>query len=202
MRATDIMTRHPVTVRRGTSVRVAAELLARHRITSMPVLDDDDRLIGIVSEIDLLRSRMPHDPRASVRRRADGPDPARTVGDVMSDVVVCAAENADLADLASMLSANGVRAVPIVSGSALVGIVSRRDLVRTLVRDDLSILDDARARLADLDPDRTWSVVVVDGVVTVKGHAIDRRDQDAVAALLHSVPGVVRVHVKAGHFAH
>jgi len=62
MKASEIMTREVVTVHTATSVRHAATLLTERGITSLPVLDDDERVVGIVSEVDLIRDRMPHDP--------------------------------------------------------------------------------------------------------------------------------------------
>ena len=201
MKASDIMTRDVITVRPDTPVRAAVALMAEHRITSMPVLDDDGNVIGIVSELDLLRDRMPHDPRAHLWQHSEErPDPAVTVLDVMTDTVICLSENADAADLAELLVDNNVRAVPIISGAELVGIVSRRDVLRTLLRDDTAISADVRERLDAYagETDR-WRVEVQDGVVTVRGQFDDERQQRTVAALVDTVAGVVRVHLHAGH---
>jgi CBS domain-containing protein len=123
-------------VHTATSVRHAAELLTERGVTSLPVLDDE-RVVGIVSEVDLIRDRMPHDPRSHLRPEPhDQPDPARLARDVMGDVAVCLGENADAADVAALMLDNNVRAVPIVDGVRPVGIVSRRDLLRSLLRDD------------------------------------------------------------------
>lgn len=199
MKASDIMNTDVVTVHPRTSVREAAALLAEHRVTSMPVLDDDGAIIGIVSELDLLRDRMPHDPRAHLGRSLDDrPDPARTVRDVMTDSVICLSENADAADLAELLVDNKVRAVPIIRGADLVGIVSRRDVLRTLLRDDTAIRADVRERLDAYagEVDR-WRVEVEDGIVNVRGHFDDERQQQTIAALTQTVNGVVRVHTHA-----
>ena len=197
MKASDIMTRDVVTVRPDTPVREAVALLARHRITSLPVLDDDKSVVGIVSELDLLRDRMPHDPRAHMRpAEDDGPDPARVVGDVMTDTVICLSENADTADLAELLVDHNVRAVPIISGADLVGIVSRRDVLRTLLRDDTAILADVRERLDDYAGPGRWTISVDDGVVTLRGTVADDRQRASLLALARTVTGVVRVHLK------
>jgi CBS-domain-containing membrane protein len=198
MKAREIMTRDVVTVETKTPVRVAAALLAQHRITSLPVVDDDGNVIGIVSELDLLRNRMPHDPRAHMRQEPDErPDPPEYVGDVMTDAVVCLSENADSADLAEVLVNNNVRAVPILGGGELVGIVSRRDVLRTLLRDDSAIAADVTERLSSYSPDSArWQVDVREGVVTVTG-AVDERQSKVITSLATTVPGVVRVHV--GH---
>lgn len=197
MKASDIMTRSVVTATADMPVREAVAVLAAHSVTSLPVVDDDGQIIGIVSEVDLLRSRLPHDPRAQVRPHRDGADPAPTVRDVMSEMAICLSENADAADLAEVLVDNRVRAVPILRGSELVGIVSRRDLLRTLLRDDAAIRTDIRERLAAYagEPDR-WKVTVDQGIVEVRGHFAGERDESAVHNLAATVPGVVRVHTR------
>lgn len=190
------MTPNPVTVTADVPVRVAAGMLRQHRITSMPVVDGDARVIGIVSEVDLLRGRLPHDPRSSLSARVDGPDPASTVGEVMSDVVICMPDGADAADLAQAMVENHIRAVPVLAGGDLVGIVSRRDLLKTLLRDDTGIHADAVERLTEYDPDPSrWEVRVTEGVITVTGRFSDDREQRLIKALLRTVPGTVRVHV-------
>jgi CBS domain-containing protein len=201
MKASEIMTRNVVTVHPAIPVREAIALLAEHCITSMPVLDDDHNIIGIVSELDLLRERMPHDPRAHLRPEQDNrPDPARTVRDVMSDVVICAPENADSADLAELLVDNRVRALPVLRGGDLVGIVSRRDLLRILLRDDSAIRAEVQERLdAYAGESGRWRVDVDAGVVTVHGHFDDDRQRQIIDVLTRTVPAVVRVHLEATH---
>lgn len=196
MKASEIMTREVVTVRTDTTVRDAVTLLTDHRVTSLPVLDDDGDVVGIVSELDLLRDRMPHDPRAHLwSHNDDRIEPGRLVGDVMTDTVICLSENADTADLAELLINNNVRAIPIISGPDLVGIVSRRDVLRTLLRDDYAVLAEVRERLHAYsgEPER-WRVEVDDGVVTICGSFGDARQHDTVTALARTVAGVIRVH--------
>ena len=201
MRASDIMTADPVTVSPDVPVRAAVAMLIEHGITSMPVVDDDHRIIGIVSEVDLLRGRLPHDPRAFVRSSDDGPDPARTVRDVMTDTVVCLPDYSDLSDLAEALVDDRVRAVPVLHEGELVGVVSRRDVLRTLVRDDAAITADARRRLDEFVPNTSWRVEAADGVVTATARAADEREERLVDSILHTIPGVVRVHVRTSRFA-
>ena len=169
MRADEIMTRSVVTVHADTSVQQAAALLTEHGISSLPVLDEDDQVIGIVSEIDLLRNRMSHDPRSHMRPEADEQqDPAQLVGDVMTRTVVCMPPFADSADLVELMLDNNVRAVPIVDGLHLVGIVGRRDLLGTLLRSDAVIRSEVASRLTEYaggDSGR-WAVAVEGGVVT------------------------------------
>jgi CBS domain-containing protein len=196
------MTPNPVTVAPTTPVREAAALLAEHRITSMPVVDDEGRVIGIVSEVDVLRDRMPHDPRSSVEFQDDGPDPAATVGEIMTDTVVCVPDGADMADVAAAMVENHLRAVPILSGGDLVGVVSRRDVLRTLLRDDSAIEAEARERLSEYQPTVARHVTVAAGVVTVSAHFADDREERLVRALVRTVPGVVRIHTQRKRFLH
>jgi len=198
MKASEIMTRPVITVRTDTPVKEATALLAKHAITSMPVLDDDGRLVGMVSESDILANRIQHDPRSHLRRDEEHPDPAHFVGDVMTTPVVAMADSADTADIADLMLRYGVRSVPIVNGGEVLGIVSRRDLLRTLVRDDDAIAAEVRSRLAfySNQPER-WHVQVADGVVTIGGHFDDETERRVVTVLAGTVPGVSNVHT--GH---
>jgi CBS domain-containing protein len=202
MRARDVMTPDPVTVAPTTPVREVAALLVEHRITSMPVVDDDRRVIGIVSEVDVLRDRMPHDPRSSVEVQDDGPDPAATVAEIMTDTVVCIPDGADMADVAAAMVENNLRAVPVLSGGDLIGVVSRRDVLRTLLRDDSAIEADARERLSEYQPTMSRHVTVADGVVTVSAHFADEREERLVRALVRTIPGVVRIHTQTQRIGH
>ncbi|MBI3688720.1 MAG: CBS domain-containing protein [Actinobacteria bacterium] len=203
MKAREIMTRPVVTVYPDTLVKEAAARLAQHDVGSMPVVDDDDRLIGIVSESDLLRDRLPHDPRAQPRR--DTPDgtptePPHTVAQVMTRNVLAMAENADTADIAEAMLLRNVRAVPIVDGAALVGIVSRQDLLRTLIRDDDVIATEVRERLdAYTGSHGRWNVAVNDGAVVITGYFEDDAERRVITVLARTVPGVGIVHTTNRH---
>lgn len=195
MRAKDIMTTKVMSVHADDTVHWAVALMTDTRVTSLPVLDDEDRVIGIISESDVIRDRMPTDARSHMRPvAAQQADPRQRVRNVMSVVVDCMGENADTADLATLMLENNVRAVPIVDGARLVGIVSRRDLLRTLLRDDAAILRDLRQALDDYagEPGR-WPASVEDGVVTISGR-FDGDEQKIVELLARSVTGVIRVH--------
>lgn len=202
MRASDVMTRSVVTVRTDTSVADAAALLRDHGITSMPVLDEDDRVIGIVSEVDLLRDRMPHDPRSHLRPiPPGGREPGDVIGEVMQEPVICLTASADVADLAAVMLDNNVRAVPITDAGRLLGIVSRRDLLRTLVRDDADVQADVTQLIDEFlgEPDR-WRVEAKNGAVTITGSFDDPAQQKTVSVLARTVPGVVRVNTRMRRF--
>lgn len=191
MQARQIMSSPVVTVRPGTTVRDAAALLLGRRITAAPVLGDADELVGMVSEGDLVGRRFGQDPRSHVRPVDDEPTGPRTVGEVMTTTVVALGPSADAADVAAAMLSADVRSIPVVEGGAVLGIVSRRDLLRTLIRDDADIGADVLARLA---PDRAatddWDAEVTDGKVTLLGH-FDEHAARAALAATRTVPGVV-----------
>jgi CBS domain-containing protein len=139
------MTTPVITIDADARVIDAAEQLSAKQITSMPVLDADGRLVGMISELDILRGRLVHDPRSHLRRdQRDMPDPDKTVRSVMTPVAVCLTEFADVADIAETMLDGDMRAIPIVDGPRILGIVSRRDLLRTLLRSDETIAAEIR----------------------------------------------------------
>jgi CBS-domain-containing membrane protein len=105
VRARDVLTRDPATVTPGTSVKAAAQILVDRGFAAAPVVDRDDRLVGIVSEADVLRDRVPPDPRLRLRRPADDGSaaPPVHVRGVMTTDVRTADADADVADVARLL---------------------------------------------------------------------------------------------------
>ncbi len=193
MQARQIMTSPVLTVRPGTTVREAATLLLENRITAAPVLDASGDVIGIVSEGDLVVDRFGHDPRNQVRPVQDEPPGPQTVGEVMTTTVIALGPSADAADLAETMLGSDVRSIPIVEGATVIGIVSRRDLLRTLVRDDDAIRAEIVRRIADYRGPGAWDVKVTDGEVEIVGDVGD--DGRAEVALARTVPGVGSVHL-------
>lgn len=201
MRARDIMTSPVVTVTPETTLKRAAALLAEHGFTALPVVDGDERLIGILTEADLVRDRIPRDPRALIH---PGPGPASgplatTVGEVMTAPATAMGAGTDVSVLvAAMLDAHH-RAMPIVDGSHLVGIVTRRDVVRTIAREDTTIAADVRHRLEVYGGANRWKVEVHEGVVTIDDELDDAGDRHVATVLAEAVPGVVRAQAVATH---
>lgn len=202
MQVRDVMTRQVVTVGPETSAKYAGEVLAEHGFAALPVLDDDARLVGIVAEADVLRDRLPRDPRLHLRRDGEQEHvlPLRVRG-VMTEDVRCVEPRADVSDVARLFVDERVRSVPVVDGERLVGIVSRRDLLRALVRTDSEI----RAELEDLVERYTgepgvWDVTVTEGVATIgrtRGTSSDPpgTEERALTALARTVGGVVAVRI-------
>jgi len=199
MKVSSVMTREVVTVHPEDSVQYTAGLLTRYDITSLPVVDDENNVIGIVSETDLLRGRLAADPRSHLTPTiVDEPDPPTLVREVMTPTAACMAASSDTADVAALMLETNVRAVPIVDGAALVGIVSRRDLLRTLLRDDEAIHREVVDRLEAYSGETgRWPVTVENGIVTIGGHVSDEREAQTLIALARTVDGVLRVHVHA-----
>jgi len=152
MRAMDVMTTKVITVDPNTSVQALAALLSERGISGVPVVDSDNRLIGVVSEGDLLHrvetatERRPE--RLIARRRSWWLDTiasdqdllardyvkshGRTVKDVMTPDVISVTDTAELAEIAMLLETKRIKRVPVVRDGKLVGIVSRANLVRAL----------------------------------------------------------------------
>jgi CBS domain-containing protein len=114
----------------------------------------------------------------------------------MTTPVIALGPSADAADLAQTMLGADVRSIPIVDGGTVIGIISRRDLLRTLVRDDDAIRADIIHRITDYRGSAgTWDVQVTDGAVLIVGDLDD--DDRAAVALARTVPGVGSVHLTA-----
>ena len=202
MQVRDIMTRNVVTVGPATSAKYAAEVMADRGFAALPVVDDD-QVVGIVAEADVLRDRLPRDPRLHARRDEEPHSaPSLLVRGVMTARVRTVDAGADVADVARLFIDERLRSVPVLEHGRLVGIVSRRDLLRTLVRPD----DEIRADLLRLVEGYTgdlgaWDIDVVEGMVTIlrtRGAPQVSRDveEGALRALAGTVAGVVDVQVR------
>lgn len=197
MRARDFMTTPVLTVRPDTTVKDVAKLLLRHAISAVPVVDDDGRLVGIVSELDLLLGDVPGDPVAHVIPvPPEQAPPPHVAADVMTRDVLALGEDTDAADVARLMREASLKSIPVLHGERVVGIVSRRDLLRSIARDDRAIRDDVVERLrefADLPGD--YDVQVDAGVVTLRLTGADAVATETAVLLARRVPGALRVHL-------
>ncbi|WP_214369167.1 CBS domain-containing protein [Pseudonocardia sp. H11422] len=192
MRVCEVMSSPAVVVTPDTPVKQAALALAENAFTSLPVVDVDSSFVGLVSEPDLLVDRFPPDPRIP-GPRTSVPDPGKTVGDVMHTDVLVAHPQEGVADLVTVLRLAGLRAVPVVDGGTVVGMVTYRDLVRALARDDALIAADVTRRLGCYaGPDR-WAVAVSDGEVTLTGEERDPIERHTVGLIAEAIIGVTSV---------
>lgn len=201
----EAMTAPAVTVHPSDTTRHALRLLHEHAVTALPVVDGDGRLVGIVSEIDLLCGEFEPDPRAFLRpvTGPTAPPPSRTVAAVMTSRVLATVPNADVAALFDAMLRARVKSVPVLDGRHVAGVISRSDMVAVLLRDDDLIRFDVQAALAGYLPRPGWRVHVRDGEVTVEGD-LAATDPSLVEILARTVPGVVRVTLvpRGGGTAH
>lgn len=197
------MTREVVTVGPDAAVKSVAEILSSRGFAAVPVVGDDGALLGIVAEADVLRDRLPTDPRLRLRRDLDdaaGPPPMEVRGIMTTDVRTVDA-GADVADIARIFVDEGIRSIPVVDRGRVVGIVSRRDLLRTLVRPDEQLRSDLLGLIEDYTGSvDDWEVSVADGLATIRrtrgtpeGPA--GTEEGALRALARTVSGIVGVQV-------
>ncbi|MGI5155370.1 CBS domain-containing protein [Microbispora sp. CA-102843] len=189
----EIMTTPVVTVRRTATIKQAVRLLYEQDITAAPVVATDGRMVGIVSEMDLLRGEFGANPRAFLRPEA--PPTGRTpalVEEVMTPRVATVGDGADTMDLVELMITTGVKSVPVLRDDELVGIVSRRDLMGLLAQGDERIRDDVLAALRDCADTASFGAAVRDGVVELYGPG-DERSARIAELVARTVPGVADV---------
>ncbi len=197
MQAREVMSYPVVSVTESTGAAEASMLLCTKGFTALPVVDDDGRLIGIVTEADLIRDRIPPDPRIHGRHPHAHPSAPLLVRDVMTTPVESLTAGADVADAARIMIDERIRCLPIVDGYGLVGILTRRDLLRAaLAHDDQDLAEEISRQLAQVDTPERWSVSVQAGVVDIEDFGTDTEDRARAAALAAAVPGVVQVHAR------
>ncbi|WP_186420850.1 CBS domain-containing protein [Bosea sp. CS1GBMeth4] len=216
MNAGDIMTLGAATVRPDTAILTAAQLMLQHGISGLPVVDAGGRLVGMVTERDLLRRAETGTEQARPRWLAFLMDPAaqaedyirshgRKVADVMTHDPESVAPETPIAEVVARMEARGFRRLPVVRDGAVVGIVSRANFLRVLARrleddaevpaDDLAI----RRRILEEIGKQNWvskssvDVVVKGGKVELDGLVGDERVRDALRIAAQNVPGVQEV---------
>ena len=192
----EAMTREPTTVTSETTIKEAAAILSERQISSLPVLDGEGRLSGVVSEADLIREAFVSDPRSHLMPVSETDDVRATyVSEVMTPHAVTVHEYADVAEAAELMVSSSIKSLPVVDDTRhLVGVISRSDLVRVRARGDDVIEREIDARLVAMGhPD--WLVDVNDGRVEIEGpdSEIDRSIAHVVAS---EIPGVVAVRVR------
>jgi CBS domain-containing protein len=200
----DLMTTQVVTVGPATPFKEIVALLAEHRVSAVPVVDDDRRVLGIVSEADLLLKEEFPEPGQDIplfwtkRRRLEQEKAAATTArDLMSSVVVSTSPDATVAEAARGMHAAGVKRLPVIDEDGrLVGIVSRGDLLKVFNRPDQAIrreiMDEVIVGEFMMDPNRFF-IHVTDGVVVLQGRVERRSLLSSLVRAVHSVEGVVRV---------
>lgn len=197
MRTRDIMTSPVHTIWQIASIESAARLMAVHAVTALPVVDMRGELVGMVSESDLLWHRVPPEPDAA----SDVPDadPEHRPGmvlEVMSAYPLTTTPQTDVARVAEAMVENDVRSVPVLDGRKLVGIVSRRDILRAMVRGDRELEHDVQQRLDEYAGEgRRWTASVAGGVAALDGDCRSETERAIITVLARTVPGVSAVRI-------
>jgi CBS-domain-containing membrane protein len=213
MKAADVMVTDVITVRPDTSTQEAARILVDNGISAAPVVDEEGRVAGIVSEGDLIRRaeigtefrrswwlELLSSPEA--RARDFVKSHALKVADVMTTRVVTAPEAASLGEIANLLEKNGIKRVPIVRDGRLVGIVSRANLLRAYATsagrttpDDDRLRERIVADIRALPWGMPWllTVTVQDGVVDLWGPVNSEDQRQAIRVAAEATPGVKSV---------
>ncbi len=188
----EIMTSPAYSVHEDASLEAALQLMARAKVTGLPVVDSGGLLVGIISEADLLKADLEPDPRAHLRlaRSSSGPLPS-TVGQVMTARPHTVREDSDVAELAHTFARTAWKSVPVVRGESLLGVVSRSDVIRAMARPDREISAEISRILGEIGL-QGWHAEVTSGVVHITGTASDR-ERAAATSIAQSVLGVRRV---------
>jgi CBS domain-containing protein len=218
MRARDVMTSPVVTAPADATVQHLVELMLKHRISAVPIVDSDGGPLGIVSEGDLIRrSEIGTEQKESWWLWLVGGRMAMTedfikahgtrAADIMSREVVAVAPDATLSEIAATLEKRRIKRVPVVENGRIIGIVSRANILRALAsateRAEPEIADaddnDIRARVMGLLEQQGWAdlsrlnIVVSDKVVHLWGVVSSAQERRALVVAAESVAGVKRV---------
>jgi CBS domain-containing protein len=210
------MSTHVVTVRPDALISDAMRTMLRGHISGLPVVDAHDRLVGILTEGDLMRraetgTEVTHPAWLSFllgpgrMAREFTASHARHVGEVMTRDVIAIGADAPLAEAVRLMEQHHVKRLPVLGGRGLEGILSRADLLRAFVAvepettpDDLSDAAVARRIARELDtkpwtPRETVHADVHGGVVTLRGVLVNDAVREALVVLAENTAGVVRV---------
>ncbi len=216
MIASDVMTRNFLSISPDTSVAEAIRLMLDNRISGLPVIDAAGRLVGILTEGDLLRrgetGTERHRPRwleilmgpgrlAGEYVRTHG----RRVEEIMTRDLVTVTPETSLDEVVGLMERRRIKRVPVLDGDVPVGIVSRADLLRALARTfeeepaatggDEEIRERILAELAKVFwvPRDGLAITVANGVVDLNGVILDEKERQALRVAAENVPGVKAV---------
>ncbi len=197
----DVMTKDVVTVEKDTPFKAVAATLAEHHISAVPVRDMFGRVVGVVSETDLLRKeefqRSPRRTYHFTHRAAHSKAEALTAEQLMTSPAVTVEGGCALDEAARLMAARGITRLVVTDGDKLIGIVARSDLLSAYLASDQETLARVRRDVIDRhlwDDPRAVDVSVVEGVVTLTGQVEKRSTAGFAEHLVAGVDGVVAVH--------
>ena len=202
----DVMTKEVVTVEPLTSFKTCADLMRIHGVSALPVVASGARLVGIVSEADLLCKEACAPDRAGYPPldQTDGKATALTAAELMTPSVITITPDAPLSVAARQMLEHQVKRLPVVDSQGhLTGIVSRSDVLRVFLRSDESIRREVAENLScNVASTHSLSVEVEvrAGVVNLSGENDSGSSAGSLVRLAAGVPGVVGVqsHLKFG----
>jgi CBS domain-containing protein len=213
MQASDVMTRNFVSIGRDAPIREAIRLMLDNRVSGLPVVDTAGKLVGILTEGDLVR----RSEIATERHRWPwleflmGPGRmasdyvkthGRVVDELMTHEVAVIGPDTPLADIVALMERRRIKRLPVIDNGMLVGIVSRADLLVALGRaldaaqapagndDDICARVLAELEKANWAPRAGLTVTVADGVVELNGVIFDEHERGALRVAAENVPGV------------
>ncbi|MFF0428674.1 CBS domain-containing protein [Streptomyces sp. NPDC004520] len=194
----DVMTHTAIAIGRDASYKEIVALMDQWKVSAVPVLEGEGRVIGVVSEADLL-------PKEEFRTDEPRPDEfaaaskarALRAGELMSSPAVTVHPDATLAEAARIMATRRVKRLPVVNGVGLLeGVVSRSDLLKVFLRTDAEIEEEIRhSVLGESAASVGLEVTVADGVATIRGSLSDRSLVPLVARAARAVEGVVDVRM-------
>lgn len=184
------MTTDVVAVAPTTSIRDAARMMFRYRVSGLPVVDPDGHVLGIITEGDFLAMEL---------RRADGGEAAEFVSEVMSHSVLAISPDLEVMEAARFMHSHDVKRLVVTEDARMTGILSRFDIVAGFTRPDDLIEDEIREdlirRVLFVDPE-TVDVNVANGIVTLFGKIGTRTEVRLMEELTRRLDGVVDVENK------
>jgi CBS domain-containing protein len=204
VKVAEVMTRDVVTVAVTASVKEVAALLVEHGISGLPVVDSEGRVVGVVSEADILVKERAAPARSLLYvalHPAETIDEdlrrdARSAGEAMTRPALAIAPDRPLSEAAARMLDGDVNRLPVLEHGRLVGIVSRADLVRAFTRSDEEVAREIREEIVLrklwIDPNRV-TLTVRGGHVTLGGTLETKLGAELLPALVEQVPGVVSV---------
>lgn len=215
MRVAELMTKDPVTVRERTSLADVAGLMTKHHVNGLPVIDDENALIGIITQGDLLRRpELGTDGKRTnwltdffLRSRVEDDyvhTHGRHAGEVMTPMPDFVSPESELAEAAALMTRKHFKCLPVLAGAVLVGVISRSDLIRALA---LNLIETAvspddtirREILATLSREK-WApksgirIAVKDSVVDLAGVIFSDSERRAVIVIAENTAGVSHVN--------